>query len=183
MKIYTRTGDSGETGLFGGGRVAKDSPRIEALGTIDELNAALGLVRAEKVPDEIDRLIERLQRELFEVGLELSTPNPVARPTRTIGPGHVEALEADIDRFEAALEPQKRLILPTGNRAGAALHLARAVCRRAERRLVSAIRQGPEEISTVLLVYLNRLSDLLFVLARSVNARASEREVPWQGPE
>src|SRR3972149_905163 len=103
MKIYTRTGDWGETGLFGGRRVAKDVPRIEAFGTIDELNAALGVVRAEKLPGEIDRVLQRLQSELFEVGLELSTPDPVARHTRTIGPGHVEAMEADIDRFQAGL--------------------------------------------------------------------------------
>ena len=183
MKIYTRTGDWGETGLFGGRRVAKDVPRIEAFGTIDELNAALGVVRAEKLPGEIDRVLQRLQSELFEVGLELSTPDPVARHTRTIGPGHVEAMEADIDRFQAGLEPQKRLIVPTGNRAGAGLHLARAMCRRAERRLVSLVRQSQEEVSPVLLVYLNRLSDLLYVLARSVNAQAGQPEVPWLGLE
>lgn len=183
MKIYTRTGDSGETGLFGGGRVGKDAPRIETCGTVDELNAVLGLVRAEQIPDEIDHVLKRLQNELFEVGTQLATPNPVARRARTIGPGHVEAVETDIDRFQAGLEPQKQFILPTGNRAGATLHLARAVCRRAERRLVTTIRQSEEQISPVMLAYLNRLGDLLFVLARRVNAEAGQPDVPWQKRE
>jgi cob(I)alamin adenosyltransferase len=182
MKIYTRTGDSGDTGLWGGPRVGKDTPRIEAYGAIDELSAALGLVRAEGLPEAADRLLERVQHELFEVGAELATRDPVARGTRTIGPGHVQAIEAEIDRYESGLEPLKTFILPAGSRAAAGLYLARAVCRRAERRLVTAMRQSGEQISSVLLAYLNRLGDLLFVLARFVNARAGRADVPWQKP-
>lgn len=180
MKIYTRTGDSGETGLFGGARVGKDTPRIETCGTVDELNAVLGLVRAEQIPDEIDRVLERLQNELFVVGTELATHRPAARRAHAIGPGHVEAVEADIDRLQVGLEPHRQFILPTGNRAGAGLHLARAVCRRAERRLVAMIRRAAEQVSPVMLAYLNRLGDLLFVLARHVNAEAGHPDVPWQ---
>jgi len=180
MKIYTRTGDSGETGLLGGGRVAKDAPRIETCGAIDELNAVLGVVRAEPLSGPVDRVLQRLQNELFEVGDELAAPDPVAQRTRTIGPGHVEALEADIDRLEAGLGPQKQFILPTGTRVAAALHLARAVCRRAERRLVTTIRQSKEQISPVLVAYLNRLGDLLFVLARRVNAEAEKPDIARQ---
>jgi len=180
MRIYTRTGDSGETGLFAGGRVGKDTPRIETCGAVDELNAVLGLVRAEQIPDEIDHVLERLQNELFEVGTELATPGPVAHRAHTIVPRHVDAIEADIDRLQAGLEPQKQFILPTGSRAGAALHLARAVCRRAERRLVTMIRQSDAQVSPAVLAYLNRLGDLLFVLARHANAQAGLPDVTWQ---
>jgi len=180
MTIYTRAGDSGETGLFGGRRVTKDGPRIEACGTVDELNSVLGLARAEPLPEDVDRVLGRLQTELFEVGAELATPDPHARGNRTIGPRHVRVIEADVDRFEATLAPLKHFILPTGTRAAATLHAARAVCRRAERRLVAAIRQSDEEISPVLVAYLNRLGDLLFVLARSVNAQAGRPEVAWE---
>ena len=182
MTIYTRTGDGGETGLFGGPRVGKDAPRIEACGTLDELGAVLGLVRAEPLPAVVDHLLQRLQNELFEVGAELATPDPVAGGHRTIGPGHVGAMEADIDQHEKALPPLKEFILPCGTRAAAQLHLARAVCRRAERRVVALIRQSDEEISPVLPAYLNRLGDLLFVLARVVNAEAGRPDVPWQKP-
>jgi cob(I)alamin adenosyltransferase len=182
MTIYTRTGDGGETGLFGGPRVGKDVPRIEACGTLDELNAVLGLVRAEPLPEAVDRLLQRLQNELFEVGAELATPDPVVHGHRTIGPGHVGAMEADIDRHEQSLPPLKEFVLPSGTRAAAGLHLARAVCRRAERRVVALIRQRDEEISPVLPAYLNRLGDLLFVLARAVNAEAGRPDVPWQKP-
>jgi cob(I)alamin adenosyltransferase len=182
MKIYTRTGDSGDTGLFGGPRVGKDTPRIEAYGAIDELNGALGLVRAEGLPEAVDPLLERVQHELFDVGAELATRDPVARGTRTIGPQHVQAIEAEIDRYESGLEPLKTFTLPAGSRAAAGLYFARAVCRRAERRLVAAMRQGEEELSVVLLAYLNRLGDLLFVLGRFVNARAGRPDVPWREP-
>jgi cob(I)alamin adenosyltransferase len=138
------------------------------------------LVRAEELPEDFDRLLGQLQNELFEVGAELASPEPVARGTRTIGQAHVEALEGWIDQYDGALEPLRTFILPCGTRAAGALHLARTVCRRAERRLVTLVRQSDEEISPHLLAYLNRLGDLLFVLARAANARADRPDVPWQ---
>ena len=180
MKIYTRTGDLGETGLFGGPRLGKDAARIEAYGTVDELNAVLGLVRAEPLAAELAELLARVQAELFEVGAELATVDPVAKQTRTIGPLHVQALEAQIDRWEQTLQPLRSFVLPAGVRAAALFHLARAVCRRAERRLVRLVRSSQEPISLVLLGYLNRLGDLLFVLARVANNQAGVADVPWQ---
>ncbi len=168
MKTYTRTGDLGETGLFGGPRVGKDMTRIEAFGTVDELNSVLGVVRAETLPDDVERVLERIQTELLDLGAELASSDPVKQGTRKTGREHVVALEAEIDRFEESLAPLDRFILPGGNRAAAGLHLARTVCRRAERRLVTLVRQSQEEISLLLLAYLNRLSDLLFVVARVV---------------
>jgi cob(I)alamin adenosyltransferase len=182
MKIYTRTGDLGETGLFGGPRLGKDSPRIEAVGTVDELCAVLGLVWAEPLATEVVELLARVQAELFEVGAELATVDPVAKRTRTIGPQHVQALESEIDRWEQTLQPLRNFILPAGVRAAALLHLARAVCRRAERRLVRLVRSSQEPISLVLLSYLNRLGDLLFVLARVANQQAGMTDTPWQRP-
>jgi cob(I)alamin adenosyltransferase len=179
MKIYTRTGDLGETGLFGGPRLGKDTARIETYGTVDELNAVLGLVRAEPLAAELVELLARVQTELFEVGAELATVDPVAKKTRTIGPLHVEALEAEIDRQEQTLPPLRNFILPTGVRASALLHLARTVCRRAERQLVRLVRSSQEPISLVLLSYLNRLGDLLFVLARVANQQAGVTDAPW----
>jgi cob(I)alamin adenosyltransferase len=179
MKIYTRTGDLGETGLFGGPRVGKDMARIEACGALDELNATLGLVRCEPLSEAIEEILRRLQGELFEVGAELATPDPVKHAIRTIGRRHLETMEAEIDRFEQGLEPLDAFLLPGGCRAAAQLHLARAVCRRAERRLVTLVRRSEEQISLGLLAYLNRLGDLLFVLARVANARAGEEEPRW----
>jgi cob(I)alamin adenosyltransferase len=182
MKIYTRTGDLGETGLFGGPRVMKDSLRIEALGAVDELNATLGMVRTEEVSGDLEMILARVQAELFEVGAELASPDPVARGTRSIGLPQIEFLEQAIDRFEASLEPLKCFILPAGVRAAASLHLARAVCRRAERRLVTLRSHCEEEVSGHLVGYLNRLGDLLFVLARTANSRAGVADVSWHKP-
>jgi cob(I)alamin adenosyltransferase len=182
MKIYTKTGDCGETGLFGGPRVSKDSPRIEAYGTVDELNSLLGVVRALGLESTVDTLLARIQNELFGLGAQLATPNPEAHQTALIGPKHIEALEAAIDRFEAELEPLKQFILPGGAPVAAHLHLARTVCRRAERRLVTLVQQSAEPVAGDLIVYLNRLSDLLFVLARAVNRAAGLADVPWQKP-
>lgn len=180
MKIYTRTGDQGETSLLGGPRVAKDILRIEVCGTIDELNCVLGLVRAQGVSERIGQVLDRVQNELFSMGAELASPDPVARGTRTIGPQHVAHLEADIDGYQAALPPLTQFLLPGGTPAAATLHVARAVCRRAERHLVSLARQGDQEVSSSLLAYLNRLSDLLFVLARAANQEAGREDVPWR---
>lgn len=178
MKIYTKTGDTGETGLFGGPRVRKDAARIEAYGTVDELNAVLGLARAEALPAEIDQLAARIQNELFDLGAELATPDPHAKNMAILNAESIAALEAAIDRHEAQLEPLRQFILPGGTRGAALLHLARTVCRRAERRLVTLA--AAEAIAPTLLVYLNRLSDLLFVLARFVNHSAGRADVPWQ---
>jgi cob(I)alamin adenosyltransferase len=182
MKIYTRTGDLGETALFAGPRVGKDMPRIEVCGMIDELNAALGVARAEPLGEEADQLLDRVQHELFAIGAELATPEPAARGVQWIGPGHVDALEGEIDRREPGLQPLTEFILPGGTRAAALLHLARAVCRRAERRLITLIRHSEEPVSLVVMAYLNRLSDLLFVLARCENARAGRPDVVWRKP-
>jgi cob(I)alamin adenosyltransferase len=179
MKIYTKTGDSGETGLFGGGRIEKHSQRIEACGTVDELNSLLGLVLAEHLPEPITGLLLRLQADLFSVGAEMaSTGSEVAR-TSIISQSHVISLEDEIDSYERGLTELKHFILPGGSRAAAMLHLARTVCRRAERRVVALSRLSRESVSSVLLAYLNRLSDLMFVLARYVNAHFGVPETQW----
>lgn len=182
MKIYTKTGDRGETGLFGGPRVGKDAPRIEAYGTVDELNSVLGLVRAQLAAGEIDVLAARIQNDLFALGAQLATPDPSAHQTALIGPPQIAALESAIDHFEARLEPLTEFVLPGGTPAAAHLHLARTVCRRAERRVVTLSRHSSEPIATDVIVYLNRLSDLLFVLARAVNREAGVGDVAWQKP-
>lgn len=180
MKIYTRTGDDGQTGLFGGPRVPKDAPRIEAYGTVDELNAALGVARCAALPEAIDAVVARVQNELFDLGAELATPDPESRGLRTIGPQHASSLEAAIDEFTAGLPALREFILPGGVPAAAALHQARTVCRRAERRLVSLAASADDAVSRDLIVYLNRLSDLLFVLARAANHAAGREDVVWR---
>ena len=182
MKIYTKTGDSGQTGLFGGPRVSKDDPRIEAYGTVDELNSVLGLARAAMLPSDVDLLIARIQNELFSVGAELATPNPQASGMRIIQASHIEAIEQAIDHYESSLEPLKQFILPGGTPAGAALHLARTVCRRAERRVITLTQKPGELVSAEMVIYLNRISDLLFVLARAVNKQSRVPDTPWQKP-
>ena len=189
MKIYTRTGDRGETGLFGGGRVAKDDARVEAYGAVDELNSVLGVAIAQLWADELrhelDDVIDGLraiQWDLFTVGANLATPavedggrdNPHVPP---LPAGRVAELEAWIDRAEAELDPLKSFVLPGGSAAAAALHLARTVCRRAERRVVT-LSHGAH-VGEEWIVYLNRLSDLLFTLARLANRRVSVDDVPW----
>jgi len=180
MKIYTRAGDAGQTGLFGGPRIRKDADRLEAYGTVDELNACLGLARAEGPTPEMDKVLERVQNELFDVGAELATLDPAGRGTLLIGPAHAEALEQAIDRFEESLPPLRQFVLPGGSRLAAALHVARTVCRRAERRIVTLINNAEEPVSPAILVYLNRLGDLLFVLARRANDEAGCGDVPWR---
>ncbi|HEY2839468.1 MAG TPA: cob(I)yrinic acid a,c-diamide adenosyltransferase [Pirellulales bacterium] len=178
MKIYTKTGDDGTTGLFGGPRVSKDAPRIEAYGAVDELNAVVGLARTEPMSAQLDVLLARVQNELFDLGAELATPDPVAKGTALLGGSQIATLEAAIDLYEEQLEPLRQFILPGGCPAAALLHLARTVCRRAERRIITLA--ATEAVRNELVVYVNRLSDLLFVLARAANHLAGERDVPWR---
>lgn len=180
MKIYTRTGDTGGTALFGGTRVSKADPRVAAYGDVDELNACLGAVRAHgELDGDVAELIEQLQRDLFAIGARLADPaDKVARRVTKVAvtDADIQRLEGWIDRFEAELPPLRRFILPGGNRAGAMLHVSRTVCRRAERSIVGL---GADTVEAHLLAYVNRLSDLLFVLARAVNHRAGQPEVEW----
>ena len=182
MKIYTRTGDAGETGLFGGPRVRKDDVRIETYGTVDELNAALGLVRAETLPEPLGHTLQRVQSELFAVGAELATPDPLKHGNALVGEPHVVQLEREIDHLQAGLAPLKRFILPAGCRAAALLHVARGVCRRAERRVVTLAAAEPNLQDGRLVRYLNRLGDYLFVAARYANAEAHIGETEWIKP-
>jgi cob(I)alamin adenosyltransferase len=179
VKIYTKTGDTGETGLPGGGRVPKDATVTEVCGTVDELNTALGLARAARLPDDVDLLLDRIQSQLFDLGAEVARLGAETESTCVIDAAGVRALEEAIDRFDAELPPLRNFILPGGTFAAAELHFARAVCRRAERRLVVLMREVPG-LSLVILVYLNRLSDLLFVLARLINVRAGQAETIWR---
>ena len=182
MKICTRTGDWGHP-VDGRPAGAQEQPRVEACGAVDELNSQLGVAAAcmhQKDEGELVALIQRLQEQLFCLGADLSTP-PSATASRhipRISPIHVQELEATIDRLETALPPLRTFILPGGDLAAAYLHLARTICRRAERQTVAALDAG-EEISESVLSYLNRLSDLLFVLARTVNHRRGQEETPW----
>lgn len=182
MKIYTKTGDEGHTGLFAGPRVTKDDPRIEAYGTVDELNAVIGLARSEELPVEIDTLLATIQNALFAVGAELATIDPLAHGTHMIGESDIGFLEAAIDKLDSELPQLKNFILPAGSRATTSLHLARGVCRRAERRVVTLGSMPDQAISSDLVIYLNRLGDLLFVVSRSVAAAAGEKDVPWIKP-
>ncbi len=178
MKIYTRTGDTGDTSLFDGTRVRKSEPRVEAYGDVDELNACLGLARASGADHEIADELVRLQRDLFALGAQLADPGEkiAARVTKAaLGDDDVARLEQLIDRYEAELPALRRFILAGGSPAGAALHVARAVCRRAERRMVAL----EPAVDAVLVRYVNRLSDLLFVLARAVNHRSGAVETEW----
>jgi len=182
-KIYTKTGDGGETGLFAGPRVSKDDPRIEAYGTVDELNSFLGVVRTESLPEGMDNLLGHIQNDLFTVGAELATPRPEEQKIVTINEAGIHHLEQNIDHWQSFLPELRQFILPGGTSAAAWLHIARCVCRRAERRVVT-LRQmgGPEPVSELLVRYLNRLSDLLFVLARAANSFADQDDVHWQQP-
>jgi len=180
MKIYTKTGDAGQTGLFAGARVAKDDPRIEAVGTVDELNAAMGVARAADVPAQLDAVLAALQNELFDVGAELATPEPEKAKILRTTAEQIARLETLIDQHEAGLEPLTQFILPGGTSAAAQLHLARTICRRAERRVLTLAGASQQPVSPQLLAYLNRLGDLLFVLARSANHAAGHDEPKWQ---
>ena len=182
MKIYTKTGDEGHTGLFGGPRVRKDDVRIEAYGTVDELNAALGLARCQPLPPEIDQCLLRVQSELFSVGAELATPDPQKHGTALIGERQVAALEAAIDRLEETVPPLRNFILPGGSVGTSHLHVARGICRRAERRVVTLASKPGVSISPQIIHYLNRLGDYLFVAARSAGQHAGSGEILWEKP-
>ena len=184
MKIYTRTGDSGETGLFDGTRVPKSDTRVATYGDVDELNAWLGLARASLTDTELVRMIERVQRDLFAIGARLADPahriaERVAKAA-AVSTGDIARLEQWIDALEASLPPLRRFILAGGSPGGATLHVARTVCRRAERAIVALERAGGRDaVEPELLTYVNRLSDLLFVMARAANQRAGVAELEW----
>ncbi len=178
-RIYTRTGDRGETGLIGGRRVRKDHPRVEAYGAVDELNSQLGIARTLLSDTAVAALLDAIQHTLFDLGAELATPSDArARRGATMTAAHVQALEDAIDRYQAVLPPLREFILPAGTPLAAAFHVARTVSRRAERRSVSLARKDP--VNPEILRYLNRLSDLLFVLARWANHLGGRPDVIWQ---
>jgi cob(I)alamin adenosyltransferase len=179
MKIYTKTGDSGETSLFGNIRVSKADARVDAYGEVDELNACLGAARAAGIDADVSALIESLQKDLFALGARLADPSGRIAPRVgkvAIDAATVQRLEQAIDRLEETLPPLRHFILPGGSPAGALLHLARTVCRRAERRVIAL---GTDAVDPMLIIYLNRLSDLLFVIARAVNHRSGNPETEW----
>jgi cob(I)alamin adenosyltransferase len=176
-KIYTRGGDAGETSLGDGSRVSKLDPRIAAYGTVDELNSLLGVVVAGECPGDIRDVLVRVQNELFDLGADLSVPLEHEGRLRTTQE-QVDALEVECDRFNAALPELKSFVLPGGSEAAARLHVARTVCRRAERETLVAA--GARAINSLTLVYLNRLSDLLFILARAANAAGGHEEPLWK---
>lgn len=177
-RIYTRTGDRGETGLIGGRRVPKDHPRVEAYGAVDELNAQLGIVRTLLSDTAVASLLDGIQHRLFDLGAELATPSgALSRRAAAVTTAHVRALEEAIDRYQALLPPLRAFILPGGTPLAAAFHAARTTSRRAERRTVTLARK--ESVNAEILRYLNRLSDLLFVLARWANHLAGRPDVIW----
>jgi cob(I)alamin adenosyltransferase len=181
MKIYTKTGDRGETALFGGGRVSKDHPRVAAYGDVDELNSVIGLIRATEPAGFFDPLLESIQRDLFSIGGHLATPDPErvskALEKAALSPERVSEFERAMDEAERELPPLKAFVLPAGTPKASALHLARTVCRRAERSVVHLAQSN--EVPGLFLIYLNRLSDLLFTLARLANHRGGVKDVTW----
>lgn len=177
MKIYTKKGDSGETSLFGGQRVSKSSKRIDSYGTVDELNSILGMAISFGISEKGAKFLETIQQQLFVLGADLATPTSKDVRIERIGHSEVEFLEKAIDEMEEGLEPLKNFILPGGAHSGATLHFARTVCRRAERITVECRHE--EEISEVAIMYINRLSDFLFVLARYENKQAGTPETGW----
>jgi cob(I)alamin adenosyltransferase len=180
MKIYTRTGDDGTTGLLGGGRAPKNDARVAACGVVDEFNACLGVCRAAGLPVAIDEIVARLQHEMFVLGAELASRDGPLGGMPGLAEAAVERLEREMDQLDARLPVLQAFILPGGAAGGAALHLARSVCRRMERELVSLAHSAP--VTPTLLKYVNRVSDLLFVLARTANAEAGVGDVLWEKP-
>lgn len=184
MKIYTKTGDSGTTGLFAGPRVLKDNPRIAAYGSVDELNAILGMVLQSLSPESkpLAEIITQIQSDLFSVGAELATPDPVSNNMCLLSEARIGELEQSIDSMEETLPPLSNFVLPGGCPASASLHWARTVCRRAERDVVHLAQQPGIADCGRIIVYLNRLSDWLFVVARQQNALAGVPDQPWVRP-
>jgi cob(I)alamin adenosyltransferase len=180
MKIYTRTGDGGETDLLGGRRVKKHAPRVEACGAVDELNAWLGLIRTEGIPPETSGLLEQIQNDLFSAGAELAAGVLAEKLVPQVAKPQIERLERAIDRYEAETPPISGFILPGGTRTGALFHVARTVCRRAERTVVALAEAEAGTIAPSLLAYVNRLSDLFFVLARAENHRLGAKDASWR---
>ncbi len=177
MKIYTKTGDRGETSLHGGKRIGKDALRIEAYGTVDELNAHIGMVLASDQAETVRQYLQDIQSDLFILGADLATPLEAGKEVPRITPGHAQRLEKLIDAVEERLEPLSSFVLPGGSETAARVHVARTVCRRAERRVVALARV--ENIGHDAVIFLNRLADLLFVVARFANRQAGRRETPW----
>ena len=171
-KVYTKTGDEGLTSLVGGERVSKSSPRVDSYGDVDELNAVIGVIRSQGIDDEIGSLLIKIQNDLFIMGADLASPPDIEVPR--VSDESITTLEQAIDKYLEELEPLKEFILPSGDIAGSSLHLARTVCRRAERRVVELMQS--EEVGGNALIYLNRLSDLLFVMARLQNKRSGFEE-------
>jgi cob(I)alamin adenosyltransferase len=180
MKIYTKVGDKGTTGLFGGPRVPKDHRRVAAYGDVDELNSSLGLARADCQDAELQAILARLQNQLFDLGSELATPDASRAPrvVPVVTEDEIVQMEQEIDRFDEELEPLRAFVLPAGTRLAADLHLARTICRRAERSIVTLDHSEP--VDPEILKYVNRLSDLLFTLARVANHRGGVPEVKWE---
>lgn len=179
MKIYTKTGDAGETSLFDNTRVSKADARVDAYGEVDETNACLGAARAAGLDADLGSALEQIQKDLFALGARLADPSSriANRVTKAaVTDADVVRLEQTIDRLEAELPPLRKFILPGGSPAGSLLHLSRTVCRRAERRVIAL---GAEAVEPIVIVYLNRLSDLLFVMARAANHRARLPEIEW----
>ena len=184
MSIATRTGDDGNTRLFGGRRVPKDDPRVEAYGTVDELNALVGMTRSQGLAADLARILERLQSELFDLGAELATPregNAASGKVPAFPASALDHVDRDLEELEGLLPPLTAFILPGGHPAAAWLHLCRTACREAERRAVALARE--ERLPGVVLQYLNRLSDLFFLMARAMNQREGVAEPEWRGRE
>lgn len=179
MKIYTKTGDKGDTSLFGGQRVPKDAIRIDAYGTVDELNSVLGIVRADNTDPAVEKILAKVQSQLFYLGADLATPRSLSKKNiKRFEPKDAGPLEKIIDALEKNLKPLRNFVLPGGSPVAARIHFARTVCRRAERTIVRLSRN--EDIGEGVIVYLNRLSDLLFVLARYANHAARVPETKWK---
>ena len=181
MKIYTKTGDDGTTGVLGNRRLRKDDLRIDAYGTVDELNAAIGLARSFPIDDGADAELSRIQNELFNLGAALADPNPNGMFHQAVKESQIVRLEQRIDAMEETLPALTRFIVPGGTSAASQVHLARTICRRAERLVVQLAHVPGEEVPETLVIYLNRLSDTLFVIARAINHEAGVGDVPWSG--